>query len=267
MLQLAAKLRVGPPSLQDLVARFQQGEALMGFVRIVRGYVPEHEGEILANVGAGARIAAFSQHFAERHFPLDDNFMWGDVDEDEGYDQLMFFIPIPRGGMDWDDYQDFTSFAAGYQYMLALIESPYEAFGDEGSRVSLLDEVSKTLGKPLVKRIPKQGWPPQELHRLLAGTEFEAVALFADEVWHDTGTVFLDCTYDEDLSGLDWDRETVEYLTECYEKAQVYERLVHEMRERLEDDPRGVMLQVLDTLERAAAIPQAKPLVEVFSGN
>ena len=205
--QLAAKLQVGPPQIEYLVALMEQGESFLEFLRIVREFTPQHQAEIMSETSIGGRCGAFAQHFGHLYFPLEDGIEWGEVEE---YEQIISYIPIPRMGMSYDDYHDISSDSTETLCLLALVESPYENWGDDGSRVPLLELVSGAIGKELAQRIPEGGLRPDDLQRRLSGTKVVAVALFAEEVWRSTDTVFLDVDWEDDLYGLDWSQANVQ---------------------------------------------------------
>lgn len=258
---LAGKLTLGPPSLSMVMDLLDQAEPVQEFVRLVREFLPDREREIMTNPLA-ERIQMFTQLFGERYFPLHESVWW--VDEEDYY-ELISYIPISRHGINWDDYHEIEDFLPGIRLLMAIVENPYEI--EDGVRVPLLEHCAGIVGKELIKRVPKDGWSPETLHRLLDGTRFEAAALWADCLWRQTETVFLDVTWEDDLYGLDWTRENVEYLQERWPRARETLDRVSALAEWLEEEPREHFRELIETvmLREDTGVPEPKTLIEVFS--
>ncbi len=259
---LARKLQAGPPSIHYLLGLLEHGESLQGFVAIVREFLPDHEAAIMAN-GLEGRIQAFVGLFNERYFPLHESVAWGD-DPESGYYDLILYIPIPRLALSWDDLHEISDFKIGIQLIMAVVANPYGEYGD-GLRVPLLEQCANLVGKELVKRIPQEGWEPEELHRLLDDTTFVGAAHFGDCLWRNTDTVFLDVDWEEDLSNLDWSRENVEYLTQRWPRVLEIQDRAFGCADWLEENPRVHFGLLLDALGAKAA--PGKTLLEVFTGG
>jgi len=243
---LARRLRLsGPPSLDGLEAWFSQGEAYRDFVALVRQYLPQHEAEILAEVGVQARIAAFARHFGGRYFPLPDAFKDGWVDE---YDQLTTYIPVISMGVSYDDYHMLTEgWRLGYRLLFVLSTDPYKEVGG-GARTALLESCAELVPRELLERLG-EGFEPGALHARLDRTRFEAVALAADWLHQDTGTAFLDLTGDEFVEE-EWDPETVRTATEQWARARDIQDRVHSLAEWLEVEPPARFKELLEFIEK-----------------
>jgi len=261
---LARKLTVGPPSLSTLLGYLEQSEGLEEFVRVVREFLPDRETEIMANP-LMEQLQAFVEFFAERYFPLHQSAYW--VDEDT-YSEIVSYIPIQRLGLSWDDYHEIpSSFDPGIQLLTALVASPFEEYGDAGSRVPLLEVCVKHVGQELVQRLPKDGWQPADLHRLLDGTRFEGAALWADIIWHNADSVFFNVTWEDEIYDADWSRETVDYLTQEWPKAMTIQDKVNNLVVWLEEAPAARFKELVEAimLREDIGAPAPKTLIEVFS--
>jgi hypothetical protein len=73
------------------------------------------------------------------------------------------------------------------------------------------------------------------MHRWLDDTRFEGVAVMADMLWHDTGSVFLDAD-EESMPMAVWSMENVLALTQDWLLARRLEDQVNELCEWLEDE-------------------------------
>lgn len=229
---LAGKLQPAPPSLSYLIELFDETESLGEFVRVVQEFLPDQYAEIMAQDMDG-RMMTFVRHFERRYFPIDETAYL-----DEGYWPLVASIPVPRMGIDWDDYHELEEYHPGLRLLFAVVATPYHEFGGDGARVPLLEHVATIVGADLVGRIPPEGWRPEELHARLDNTEFQGMALAADWLWRQTNTIFLDATYEDDLSELRWDRETVAWLTEEWPRAEAMRDEIANLHVWLEADSR-----------------------------
>lgn len=263
---LANRLTLAPPSLRHLIGMLEQSEVYQEFLLLVREFLPEHEREIITS---RSRLDAFARRFEERYFPLAEA-----VVDDEEMEFLVSSIPIVLEGMSFDDYHEFEHYNQAQQLLMALVE--YSFWGEEegGARVPLLEQCAKYVGEDLIRRVPRLGWKPEHMHQRLDGTEFEGAAVFADYMWHQTGTIFLDCTYDEDWGGdLGWSRENVEGLTEEWPRARQMEAQMSSIMDWLDDAPQINFEKLLDALgelpepipkEQMALPLEPQTLIEVF---
>ena len=169
---LARLVQVGPPRLSSLLGLLVGTEQRNEFLELVREYMPDQLDEIRRLPGPVEAVDAFIVVFSARYFPLDD------VHSDEGYEELLIGIPIPRLGIGWDDYHMIENYRPGVQAMMALIANPYGEFG-EGARVPLLQAVGAKMGKSMAQRIPQGGFGFEELIRVLDGTPYAGVPLLA----------------------------------------------------------------------------------------
>jgi hypothetical protein len=210
---LAAALRRGPTPPRAAAALLRAGDDEREFRRIVRAVLPERADEILATEAVGrpggreaARVEAFLERLPFPTYPL------------EEYEALVHGIPFERRGWAYDDWHrggpgDSSS---GETLLLALVGDPYGT--DAGARVAWLDAAAALVGAELVARLPAEGYAPERLRALLAGTRFAAAADFAAWVWADTGTVFLDWA-DEIEDRIEWSPENVAELARQFRRA------------------------------------------------
>ena len=250
LLALTRRLHsLGPPSLSILIARLSEMEEYEDFITLVREFLPEREEEIVHQLTPASQVAAFASYFEDRYFPIDDNLKLGEV---ESYYELTRGIPVIARGISWDDYHYIASdWRPGIQLMTYLLENPYEE-GD--ARVALAEACEEHVPVDLLQRVPEGGLPLGEVHRLLDNTPYKALALWGDIVCLDTGNFFLDTDYEMLWSGgelPEWDRETVENLTQQWLQADRIEEEVSDLINGLEEDPATGFEEILNfILER-----------------
>ena len=190
----------------------------------------------------GLQIATFSSRFEDRYFPLYPMICAGDC---EGYGDLIGRIPVNVMGLSYDDQFQPEDARLGLQLMAFLLDMP----DDEGIRVSLGESLREHVPAALLNKVVPL--PAEELHRLLDGTEFQAVAHWANIWRHDTGLYFLDAS-DEDTwnDAVEWSRENVEALTRDWQQAELLNQQVFSLAERLEEDPAKRFKELLDFIEQ-----------------
>lgn len=112
-----------------------------------------------------------------------------------------------------------------------------------GARVPLLDLVERMVGRDMAKRIPGDGWQPDELRRMTAGTKYKGVADFADWVCSETRCTMLDVSYDgcdfmEDHAEpkFRWSQHNVETLAKDWPKVREIRQSIDQIVEWLEDN-------------------------------
>ncbi len=226
---LAAKLVVGPPLLSRLIDLIENSESVREFIELVREFLPEHEGEIMSQVGDGDRIQRFCSHFNSRYFPLSQEVM--DYDDDFTLGDFLQHIPVDLMGFSYSDYEEFNSFRDGFILLLALVESPF----DDISRVPLLERVKELVGKGLMALIPPEGWSLDDIHRMLDETEYGGCVAFADWTWENTDFMQLNANY-ADYGPEAWSREIVDNLTQQWPGVVDYQNKMHRMFDWLEED-------------------------------
>ena len=236
---LARALRPRLPLPTALAGLVRPDGAYLAFCRVLREVFPEAAAGLLATPpGPGesreeARCAAFVRKVEAELFPLY---------ECDSYDQLAWGVPFARDAWSYDRVHE-LDLPPGALLLFALCEQPYLA--DDGSRIALLDAVAALLPSELVREIPPEGVHPEELHRNLDGTPYAAAAGFADWVWGETGTVFLDVD-DEAEGEVAWTREHVAELAAQWRRASALLDGITTLERWLEHDPPGRFARLLD---------------------
>ena len=185
---------MAPTSVGSLL---QSHESYLAFLQIVREVFPDEEGEILAACQPGAsrenaRVWAFLQKVEERFFP---------VYEVEEYEQVVCGIPFVREGWSYDSFHD-LDLPPGQLLLLAVCAHPY---GPEfGGRVALLDACEAHVPRSVLLEMPEGGIAPADVRERLANGPYAAAADFADWVWGETGTAFLDLDDETEVYDAEW---------------------------------------------------------------
>lgn len=236
---LARALRRTPVAPTSAAALLGNHHAYAAFRQAVREVFPEAEAEILgvAERGAsreGARVWAFLHRVEAEHFPC------YEVDE---YAQVACGIPFVRNGWAYDRFHE-LELRPGELLLFALCAQPYEPGYD--TRVALLDTATGHVPRELLAEIPPGGVAPAELHERLDGTPYAAAADYADWLWGETGTVFLDLDEEVEVCDADWTRENVLELAEQWRRATIILDRIGELATWLEADPPGHFARLLD---------------------
>jgi hypothetical protein len=206
----------------------------------VRELFPEAWDEVMNAREAGgdreaARVWAFCRHVETGFFP---------VYEGEAYEQVAYEIPIAHQGWSIDRLHD-LDMPFGELLLACLCGDPY--LFDSGIRVAMLDEAERRVPRGLLERIPGDGLSPSELRARLDGTPYGAAADFAEWLYHDTGSVFLDVD-DEEVVSIEWTRENVDELTEQWRLGSALLERVTELTRWLEADPPAHFARLLDAV-------------------
>lgn len=119
--ELAKKMRIGPPMLEELMKCFTNLEEIKAFVQLVKDFLPEHEDEILGEARFG-RVYKFCYLFGKKYFPLP---RWA---HENSLSQFIVGMPLELMGMSYEAYHE-LEMRPGYILLLSLVPYPYE--GDE----------------------------------------------------------------------------------------------------------------------------------------
>jgi len=233
----------GVPSLSVLGAQLAGAEGYIDFRHLIEEFLPERGQDILREPSPGAQVAAFASYFEDRYFPLEDIFRTGDI---EGYEDLTMRIPVVVMGMSWDDYDEIASdYKAGAQLITYLLENPYDEAGE--INVSLAEACAEHVPRALLERVPEKRLSQEEAHRLLDGTLYEGVALWADRIGNASGNFFPDTDYEYLYAGYapEWDMGTVQALTRDWHQAQELEDRLGRFIDWLEEDMPGRFEEIL----------------------
>jgi hypothetical protein len=246
LLALANKLlALRIPSLSSLVAQISDAENYAQFVQMVKTYLPEREQDILHEPTPQSQMAGFASYFADRYFPFEEPFKWGDVGS---YEDLTYRIPVVVMGLSYDDYHEIPEWRDGALLMSYLIENPWEG---EDVDVSMAEACSEHVPVPLVERAGKVRLRLDEAHELLKGTKYEPLALWADRLHYNTDNFFLDTDYETLWNSMppDWSPENVKELTKQWKQAEVHENKTGEFMEWLEEDLPGHFEELVTFIE------------------
>lgn len=230
-----------PVAPTSVAALFRGHEGYLAFRRIVREVFPAEEGEILAAGGPGAgrentRVWAFLRKVEEQFFPI------YELDE---YDQVVCGIPFVREGWSYDRFHE-LDLPPGQLLLLALCAQPYGS--DLGTRVALLEACEAHVPRQALLEIPAEGFRPDELRERLGDTRFAGTADFADWVWGETGTAFLDLDDEVEVCDADWTADNVRELAEQWESARAILDSVTDLARWLEADPPLHFAALLDAV-------------------
>lgn len=212
LLRLAAELQSrGVPSISVLRVQLAGAEEYAGFRRLIELILPEREQEILHEPTPALQMAQFASRFEDRYFPLEEIFKDGAAEE---YFELTQRIPLVVYGVGWEEYEEIASQAReGIQLMTYLLQNPHRDY--EGTNVSLAEACLEHVPRDLLERVPEDGLSDQDAHRLLNGTPYEGLALWADRIMGGGSNFFAntDWVMFAEGAGPEWSVEEVEACT------------------------------------------------------
>lgn len=225
-LTLARALRRTVTAPRSVARYLTSHEPLLQFRRLLHDLFPDAEHHIWHAQRPGepietARVEALVQHVQAAHFPLY---------ECEEYDQLVWRIPFLRLGWSLEDYHNVDR-RPGELLLLSLCQAPVDV------RIPLLEWAQDYVPYDVLRHIPDGGFPRDELHIHFDDTSCAAVADFADWLWGETGSVFLDLDEEIEVVDAEWTRENVMELTRQWRRAEALLERVEVLAEWLEADP------------------------------
>jgi hypothetical protein len=253
--------RAAPPSLIDLWNRLAASESYAEFMGIVHEFTPEIESDVRRAAGPGAKMALFATTFEQRYFPLWPHFSDGMAQE---YDELCSFIHVIVTSIDYEDYETLCQeqyWRHGLMLAAYILADPYHPepgchsamyVEESGARIPLGEACAAFVSQEVLARVPKDGLPVEDAHRLLDGTKFEALATVGDILNFQTGDPFHDNDEESAAQGgedLEWTRENVEALTQGWLRAQLTEQKAERLYDWLEEDPARHLAELLDFIE------------------
>ena len=244
-----------PPSLRELVTLVGYADDYAWFAGLVRRLFPQEAEAALAAPDIRTRVERFGQLFGEQHFPLYAPFFEFFMDEGDEppWTWLRKGIPFELMGFGydglhemWDGYREGLS-------ALVLLAKPPDPFYEEpdGLRVAWLESAAPRIPQETLLRIPQGGIPLDDLTEALEGTGFEGAALAASWVFAETGTFFLDHTYDDGMyEGFadPWEDDIIAEGTEEWRKASALMDAVSQLADWLEEDLPGRFAEMLDVV-------------------
>ena len=220
------------PSFTCLIAQISDAESFAQFVDMVKTYLPERIQEILHEPTPQSQVARFASYFEDRYFPLEDFFKIG---ETESYEDITRRIPLVVLGLNYEDYHEVPDWRDGAVLMTYLVENPYD---EEDSLVSLAEACREHIPDALIQRADRCRLCPGDAHRLLKGTKYEPLALWADWLHSCTGNFFLDTDYEMLMSdiGPEWSPENVKEMTRQWKQAELHGNKTGNFMDWLEQD-------------------------------
>ncbi|MFA5401253.1 MAG: hypothetical protein WC359_12470 [Dehalococcoidia bacterium] len=239
---LTNKLLAGPPALKVIINMLTEFGSLENFRRLIREFLPDKEKEILREP-LSRRIYRFRYLFAQKYYPLPDK------TDNIGY--FADIMPIDLLGLSYDTYHE-IDMRPGYLLLLSLIVYPYQGserslssedfYGEkDAGRVPLLGKVQQMIGKEIARRIPKDGWDPETLHKFTDGTKYDGLGGFADWATGQTGCAMLDfsysgCHYEQGSSepAFEWSMNNVERLTQEWPRMYSIRAKIDRLAEQVE---------------------------------
>lgn len=297
---LVEKLNMGPPLIEELVNGFTDIDTLQQFLTLVRNFLPDHEEEIMFGGPRNNRVLRFCNVFADKFFPLPpwasnmalSDFScymplemkgmsyeaYHDLNMRPGYLMLLALVEYPYEGDERDEEErawrtgnkprmtPFGQEVWAYEVGADIPEEESEGktlmeiFAD-GARVPLLDKVQRMIGEDSVIRIPRDGWTPEELHKMTDGTPYDGVGDFASWATQSTATVALDTNYSdvEYVEGngeplFKWTWFNINTMTEEWPRVKQIREKIDKVVEWLEADPRSRFEELVDFLLKAAPL-------------
>ena len=230
------------------------------FRRIVEEVFPDAAGELLAAREANAtreeaRVRAFLRRVEAELFP---------VYECEEYAQVAAGIPFVREGWSYERFHHLEH-DTGDLLLLALCAHPYADDGD--ARTALLDLAGTRVPRALLARIPPGGLTPAELHARLDGGPYAALGSYADWLWGETGSAFLDLDDEMVVEDAEWTRENVALLAEQWRRAEAILDGIAALARWLAGEPAARFARLLAAaLGDATAQPAEAPAVPSAHG-
>ena len=226
---LATSLRRTPARPTSVAESLQGLDLLREFRRIVVSVFPEEAAAILGARSPGerrevARVEALVRVVCAL-FP---------VDECDSYEGIVGGIPFVRLGWDIERIESLDS-RPGELMLLAVCEWPYDL--GPGPRVALLDALAALVPADVLREVPEGGVAPETLRERLAATPYLPAAVFADWLFGQTDTVFLDCDLECDHESIEWTPENVAELAAEWRRADGILTSVGDFADWLEVDP------------------------------
>jgi hypothetical protein len=232
-------LRWAPVTPSSVAALLGDQEAYLAFREVVRAVFPDAATEVLAARRPGvsredARVWAFLERAEDQLFPV------YEVDE---YAQVAFCIPFVRNGWTYDRFHE-PDLRTGELLIFVLCAQPF-APGDRGC-LAALDAAESHVPRTVLEEIPAGGLTPAELHERLEGTPYVAAAEFADWMWGETETAFLDLGDDAEVCEVEWTADNVAELSDQWRRARAILGRIAALAFWLEADPAEHFARLLD---------------------
>jgi hypothetical protein len=116
--ELAAKLHIGPPLIEELLKAFTNADEVAEFIRLIREFLPEYEDKILYEGRAG-RVYMFCYFWEKKYWPLPR------LAHERGLRRFLTGLPVILMGNSYSAYHD-MGFRPGYALLFSLVVYPFE---------------------------------------------------------------------------------------------------------------------------------------------
>ncbi len=229
---LAARLGRPPPAPGEVAAAIGVYPDQLAFERLVRDLWPG-DGAARAILDARdpgerretARVRAFVERFSACHFPLQPC---------EEYGEVVGEVPFERLGFAYDEVEGYDGRLG---YLLLLIAVMGDAMpGLTAHAEALHRDAGVTLGT--LGLVPAGQREPDRLAALLVGTPYAAATDLARWLYGETGSCFLDLTWDvQVLDNAGWTPAFVAALTAQWRETAPLIARVDALATLLEADP------------------------------
>jgi len=247
---LAALLGRHPSSPGGLVAAIGVYEELRAFERIVRDLWPQGEqaDSILGARRPGerresTRVWAFVERCSADYFPLQPC---------EEYAEVIGEIPFERLGFSYDDVEEYNG---GIGYLLLLIAVLGDTIPGFAAHCDALHEEA-SIAETTFAAIPAGQRTPDRLAAALDGTPYAATTDLARWLYDETGSCFLDLTWEMQLLDNDgWTPAFIDELRAQWRAAAPLIARVDALATLLESDPDAhfaALLRALGTVPGSA---------------
>lgn len=131
----------------------------------------------------------------------------------------------------------------GELLLFVLCAYPYDG---DGLRLPALDAAEARIPRETLRDVPPGGFTPADLRERLSETPYAGAIDFADWLWGQTGTVFLDVDEEVEIVDAEWTAEIVQYLAAQWQRARaILDRIGH-LTAWLEADPPNHFARLLD---------------------
>lgn len=229
---LAALIGRPPPAPGEVAAEVGVYEAQRAFERIVRDLWPvgDTARAILDARQPGirretARVWAFAERFAEEYFP---------ICLCEEYAEIVGEVPFYRFGLAYDEVEAWDGRTGHLLLMIVVLGG---AMPGLAAHCDFLREEAHVTDETLAL-IPADQRDPATLDAALVGTPYAATGDLARWLYGDTGSCFLDATWDvQVIDNEDWTPGIVASLTAQWREAEALMGRVDALATLLEADP------------------------------
>ena len=261
---LNAALDHAPVRPSAMIGVFDSIQEVAWLRETVERLLPQHAAHVLGQESPQAMAQAFSEKFAQEHFPIrTEPTPW--VQDESPMETLIWGIPVIPQGLDEEEIHLLWSTGERENDCLgamAMIAAPpgtwMEMYQDDGHRIAWLDAARGAIPRETLERIPQGGIPISTIQQALQGTPLEPVSDTVGWVYAQTGNFFLDTppTEDNQEVQVDWTQENIEELTREWREAERILEGVGRTAEWLAADLPGRFAPMLDfILERASCVP------------